>query len=51
MYSSKKSPHCGERFVFEDKIVGGVVPRQYIPAVEKVLEAMEGNLAGAQSWI
>ncbi len=38
----------GEGFVFEDKIVGGVVPRQYIPATEKgVVEAMEeGSLAG-----
>jgi len=38
----------GEGFVFDDKIVGGVVPRQYIPATEKgVVEAMEeGSLAG-----
>jgi len=37
-----------EAFVFEDKIVGGVVPRQYIPAVEKGLrECIEhGVLAG-----
>ena len=37
-----------EDFAFEEKIFGGAVPRQYIPAVEKgVREAMEeGILAG-----
>jgi len=38
----------GGGFVFENKIVGGVVPREYIPAIEAgVREAMEtGVLAG-----
>jgi elongation factor G len=41
-------PAPGEGFVFENKIVGGTIPREYIPAVEKgVREATEtGILAG-----
>ncbi|MCI5145422.1 MAG: elongation factor G, partial [Candidatus Electrothrix sp. AR3] len=38
----------GEHFEFVDKIVGGVIPQQYRPAVEKgIIEAMDkGVLAG-----
>jgi elongation factor G len=38
----------GEGFSFENKIVGGAVPKEYVPAVEKgIREAMEtGVLAG-----
>ena len=39
---------AGVGFLFENKIVGGVIPKEYIPAVEKgIIEAMEGGgLAG-----
>jgi elongation factor G len=34
----------GEGFAFHDEVVGGAIPRQYIPAVEKgVIEAMEAG--------
>jgi elongation factor G len=39
---------AGQGYVFEDKIVGGVIPKEYIPAVQKgVAEALaSGVLAG-----
>jgi len=42
------TPNTGNGFEFEDKIVGGVIPQQYRPAVEKgIIECMEkGVLAG-----
>jgi elongation factor G len=41
-------PNPGQGFVFENKIVGGSIPREYVPAVEKgVKEALDtGVLAG-----
>jgi elongation factor G len=41
-------PNPGKGFEFENKIVGGTIPREYIPAVEKgVREALDtGVLAG-----
>ena len=40
----------GEGFVFENKIKGGAIPREYIPAVEKgIVEALAGGvIAGYQ---
>ncbi|EJF82971.1 elongation factor G [Bartonella rattimassiliensis] len=41
-------PHDGDDFVFESKIVGGAVPKEYIPGVQKGIESVmgAGPLAG-----
>ncbi|ENN93772.1 elongation factor G [Bartonella bovis] len=41
-------PHDGDDFVFESKIVGGAVPKEYIPGVQKGIESVMGSgpLAG-----
>jgi elongation factor G len=37
----------GKGFIFEDKIVGGVIPREFIPGVEKgVTEALSSGVLG-----
>ncbi|MDR1857435.1 MAG: elongation factor G [Desulfovibrio sp.] len=40
----------GSGYVFEDAIVGGVIPRQYIPAIDKGIQeaAARGFMAGCQ---
>ncbi|WJW79804.1 elongation factor G [Bartonella sp. TP] len=41
-------PHDGDDFVFDSKIVGGAVPKEYIPGVKKGIESVMGSgpLAG-----
>ncbi|RCL00997.1 MAG: elongation factor G [Candidatus Tokpelaia sp. JSC188] len=41
-------PHQGDDFVFESKIVGGAIPKEYIPGVQKGIESVmgAGPLAG-----
>ncbi len=42
----------GSGFVFEDKIVGGVIPKEYIPAVEKgCREAVESGIVTGYAMV
>ncbi len=41
-----------ENFEFVNKIVGGVIPRQYIPAIEKgIVEAMHGGIVAGYPMV
>ena len=43
---------AGTGFVFENRVVGGRVPREYIPAVEKgIREAMENGVLGGYPMV
>jgi elongation factor G len=43
---------AGKGFEFVNEIVGGVIPREYIPAVEKgVVEAMEGGILAGYEMV
>jgi elongation factor G len=43
---------AGSGFLFEDKIVGGVIPKEYIPAVEKgIVEAMQGGVSAGYPMV
>ena len=47
VYIEVEPNEAGGGFVFENKIVGGSVPREYVPAVEKgIKEAMRDRRAG-----
>ena len=42
----------GSMFQFESKIVGGVIPKEYIPAVESgIREAMENGILAGYPWL
>lgn len=42
----------GAGFEFNNKIVGGVIPREYIPAVEKgIVQAMEGGILAGYEMV
>jgi elongation factor G len=45
-------PVPGEGFVFENKIKGGSIPKEFIPAIEKgVIEALEGGILAGFSMV